>query len=84
MATVTSHAVGARLQAASRSKEATNERPCASDQTAGGKVLWHSTMSLDGFVAGPNHAMESAARKAGLGAERISTRTSHSRRATYH
>jgi dihydrofolate reductase len=26
-------------------------------QTAGGKVLWHSTMSLDGFVAGPNHDM---------------------------
>ena len=27
-------------------------------QTADGKVLWHFTMSLDGFVAGPNHAME--------------------------
>lgn len=27
-------------------------------QTAGGKVLWHFTMSLDGFVAGPNHEME--------------------------
>src|SRR4029450_1067788 len=27
-------------------------------QTAGGKVVWHSTMSLDGFVAGPNHAMD--------------------------
>ena len=26
-------------------------------QTAGGKVLWHFTMSLDGFVAGPDHAM---------------------------
>jgi dihydrofolate reductase len=26
-------------------------------QTAGGKVLWHFTMSLDGFVAGPNHEM---------------------------
>jgi hypothetical protein len=24
-------------------------------QTAEGKVLWHFTMSLDGFVAGPNH-----------------------------
>jgi dihydrofolate reductase len=24
-------------------------------QTAAGKVLWHFTMSLDGFVAGPNH-----------------------------
>jgi hypothetical protein len=22
-------------------------------QTAGGEVLWHFTMSLDGFVAGP-------------------------------
>jgi len=27
-------------------------------QTAGGKVLWHFAMSLDGFVAGPNHAMD--------------------------
>jgi dihydrofolate reductase len=27
-------------------------------QTAAGKVLWHFTMSLDGFVAGPNHAMD--------------------------
>lgn len=27
-------------------------------QTATGKVLWHFTMSLDGFVAGPNHAMD--------------------------
>src|SRR5690348_7289267 len=27
-------------------------------QTAGGKVLWHFTMSLDGFVAGPDHAMD--------------------------
>jgi len=26
-------------------------------QTAGGKVLWTFTMSLDGFVAGPNHEM---------------------------
>ena len=26
-------------------------------QTAGGKVLWHFTMSLDGFVAGSNHEM---------------------------
>ncbi|WP_020392136.1 dihydrofolate reductase family protein [Kribbella catacumbae] len=26
-------------------------------QTAEGKVLWHFSMSLDGFVAGPNHAM---------------------------
>ena len=28
------------------------------EQTAGGKVLWHFTMSLDGFVAGPNHEMD--------------------------
>jgi dihydrofolate reductase len=27
-------------------------------QTAGGKVLWHFTMSLDGFVAGPEHSMD--------------------------
>jgi len=27
-------------------------------QTAAGKVLWHFSMSLDGFVAGPNHAMD--------------------------
>jgi dihydrofolate reductase len=27
-------------------------------QTAGGKVLWHFTMSLDGFVAGPSHDMD--------------------------
>jgi hypothetical protein len=27
-------------------------------QTAGGKVLRHFTMSLDGFVAGPNHDMD--------------------------
>ncbi|WP_199041924.1 dihydrofolate reductase family protein [Glycomyces salinus] len=26
--------------------------------TAGGKVLWHFTMSLDGFVAGPGHRMD--------------------------
>jgi len=26
-------------------------------RTAGGKVLWSFTMSLDGFVAGPNHQM---------------------------
>ncbi|MGH2914487.1 MAG: dihydrofolate reductase family protein [Solirubrobacteraceae bacterium] len=26
-------------------------------QTADGKVLWHFTMSLDGFVAGPDHEM---------------------------
>jgi dihydrofolate reductase len=27
-------------------------------QIAGGKVLWHFTMSLDGFVAAPHHAMD--------------------------
>ena len=27
-------------------------------QRAAAKVLWHFTMSLDGFVAGPNHSME--------------------------
>ena len=27
-------------------------------QTAAGKVLWHFTMTLDGFVAGPNHSMD--------------------------
>jgi dihydrofolate reductase len=27
-------------------------------QVAEGKVLWHFTMSLDGFVAGPEHAMD--------------------------
>ncbi|MDQ0715011.1 dihydrofolate reductase [Streptomyces luteogriseus] len=27
-------------------------------QTAAGKVLWHFTMSLDGFVAGPDHTMD--------------------------
>jgi len=26
-------------------------------QTAAAKVLWHFTMSLDGFVAGPEHDM---------------------------
>lgn len=27
-------------------------------QVADGKVLWHFTMSLDGFVAGPEHTMD--------------------------
>ena len=30
----------------------------AGPQTAGGKVLWHFTMPLDGFVAGPGHTMD--------------------------
>ncbi|MGA5139914.1 dihydrofolate reductase family protein [Streptomyces azureus] len=38
------------------------ERSTAMDemepQTAAGKVLWHFSMSLDGFVAGPNHTMD--------------------------
>lgn len=33
-------------------------RPDTEPQTAAGKVLWHFTMSLDGFVAGPNHSMD--------------------------
>jgi len=27
-------------------------------RTAAGKVLWHFSMSLDGFVAGPGHSMD--------------------------
>lgn len=27
-------------------------------QTANGKVLWHFTMTLDGFIAGPEHSMD--------------------------
>jgi len=27
-------------------------------QTATGKVLWHFTMSIDGFVAGPDHGLD--------------------------
>lgn len=27
-------------------------------QTAAGKVLWHVTMSLDGYIAGPGHSMD--------------------------
>lgn len=27
-------------------------------QTADGRLLWHFTMSLDGFVTGPNHQMD--------------------------
>lgn len=29
-----------------------------------GKVLWHVTMSLDGFIAGPNDSMEWAFERA--------------------
>ena len=29
-----------------------------SRQTAAGKVLWNFTMSVDGFVAGPEHSMD--------------------------
>lgn len=45
-------------------------------QTADGKVLWHFTMSLDGFVAGPNHSMDWMAgttHRDGLTAEYTST-----------
>jgi dihydrofolate reductase len=44
-------------------------------QTAGGKVLWHFTMSLDGFVAGPNHEMDwmSGTNRPGLVAEYTGT-----------
>ena len=35
---------------------ATSEDP--PPQTPAGKVLWHFTMSLDGFVAGPDHDMD--------------------------
>jgi dihydrofolate reductase len=38
------------------SEEAPNDRCRTAD--ASGKVLWHFTMSLDGFVAGPNHEMD--------------------------
>src|SRR4051794_5273522 len=30
----------------------------AKRQSPNGKVLWHFTMSIDGFVAGPGHAMD--------------------------
>ncbi|GAB3831058.1 dihydrofolate reductase family protein [Kribbella italica] len=36
----------------------TTALPDTEPQTAAGKVLWHFTMSLDGFIAGPNHAMD--------------------------
>jgi dihydrofolate reductase len=36
---------------------ATTQMADTERQTAGGKVLWHFTMSLDGFVAGRNHTM---------------------------
>jgi dihydrofolate reductase len=45
-------------------------------QIAGGKVLWHFLMTLDGFVAGPNHSMEwmtDISFRAGLHAEYIET-----------
>ena len=45
-------------------------------QTAGGKVLWHFTMSLDGFVAGPEHQMDWMAGttlRAGLAGEYVKT-----------
>ncbi|HYS36489.1 MAG TPA: dihydrofolate reductase family protein [Pseudonocardiaceae bacterium] len=45
-------------------------------QTAGGKVLLHFAMSLDGFVAGPNHEMDwmtGTSTRPGLHAEYIQT-----------
>jgi dihydrofolate reductase len=45
-------------------------------QTADAKVLWHFLMSLDGFVAGPNHAMNwmtGMSVRPGLHAEYIET-----------
>src|SRR3954462_11258070 len=45
-------------------------------QIADGKVLWHFLMSLDGFVAGPNHEMDwmtGTSVRPGLHAEYIET-----------
>jgi dihydrofolate reductase len=45
-------------------------------QTAAGKVLWHFSMSLDGFVAGPGHSMDwmpEATNRPGLVEEYIRT-----------
>ena len=45
-------------------------------QTAAGKVLWHFSMSLDGFVAGPGHNMDwmpDATNRPGLVEEYIET-----------
>ena len=43
-----------RLQFATSWEPSTND---TARRTADGKVLWHFTMSLDGFVAGPGHDM---------------------------
>lgn len=42
-------------------------------QTAAGKVLWRFTMSLDGFVAGPNHEMDWISGRSGLVEEYATT-----------
>jgi dihydrofolate reductase len=45
-------------------------------QTADGKVLWHFTMSLDGYVAGPEHSMDwmaTATNRPGLVDEYVAT-----------
>jgi dihydrofolate reductase len=45
-------------------------------QTADRKVLWHFTMSLDGFVAGRNHEMDwmtGTSFRAGLADEYVET-----------
>src|ERR671914_1362465 len=52
-----------------------NATPHPEPQTAAGKVLWHFTMSLDGFVAGPNHAMDwmTGTNRPGLEEEYVTT-----------
>lgn len=53
-----------------------NSLPDTEPQVAAGKVLWHFTMSLDGFVAGPNHTMDWMTRgsnRPGLGDEYVRT-----------
>jgi len=47
-----------------------------SPQTAAGKVLWHFSMSLDGYVAGPGHGMAwmpAATNRPGLIEEYVAT-----------
>jgi dihydrofolate reductase len=41
-----------------RKGEHTASIPDTEPQTAAGKVLWHFSMTLDGFIAGPNHSMD--------------------------
>jgi hypothetical protein len=54
----------------------TGEMAGTERHTSEGKVLWHFTMSLDGFVAGPNHAMgwmTGFSLRPGLGEEYVET-----------